>query len=64
MLDNNTYNLMVQLVEENQSLWRIKKMYKKDAENCEECREFWQRLEKEKEDRIDEFEKLIQNHLK
>ncbi len=63
MLDNNTYNLMAQLVEENQSLWRIKKMYKNDAENCEECLEFWKKLENEKEARISEFEKLIQKHL-
>jgi len=64
MLDNNVYNLMVQLVEENQSLWRIKKMYKDDAKNCEECLDFWNKLEKEKESRIDELEKLIQHHMK
>ncbi len=30
MLSNNTYDLMAQLTEENQSLWRIKNNYKKD----------------------------------
>lgn len=63
MLDNNAYNLMMQLVEENQSLWRIKKMYKKDAEGCEECLDFWEKLEKEKESRIDDLEKLLKHHM-
>jgi hypothetical protein len=31
MLSNSAYDLMAQLTEENQSLWRIKNNYKKDA---------------------------------
>lgn len=64
MLDNNTYNLMLQMTEEHKSLWRIKKMYKDDAEDCEECRAFWQKMEKDKKGHIQELEGLIKNHMK
>lgn len=63
MLDNNTYNLMAQLIEENQSLWRIKNNYKKDASGCDECREFWEKLEKDKEDHVAELVSLIKSHM-
>jgi hypothetical protein len=63
MLDNNLYNLMTQLVEEHKSLYRIKKMYKTDAKQCKECKDFWKRLEKDKDDHIQELMNLINNHL-
>lgn len=63
MLDNNTYNLMMQMVEENQSLWRIKNMYTKDASNCSECSDFWNNLASQKEQNVDRLEKLIKSHL-
>ena len=62
MLDNNSYNLMAQLVEESQSLWRIKNSYKKDASMCNECTEFWSRLERQKEDLVRELEQLVTEH--
>ncbi len=62
MLDNNTYNLMTQLLEEHKSLWRIKDVYKRDAEHCGECVDFWDRLEKSKEDYVRELEELIREH--
>jgi hypothetical protein len=63
MFDNNLYNLMMQTVAEHQSLYRIKNMYKKDAKNCKECQDFWDKLEMDKEDHIRELQGLIQNHL-
>jgi hypothetical protein len=63
MLDNNSYNLMAQLVEESQSLWRIKNTYKRDASMCQECEEFWQRLERDKENTVRELEKLVHEHM-
>ncbi len=63
MFDNNLYNLMAQTVEEHKSLYRIKKMYKKDAKMCKECRDFWKKLEMDKEDHIMELQGLIHNHL-
>lgn len=63
MLENNTYNLMAQMVEENKSLWRIKQMYREDAQHCKECIEFWNKLERQKEDDVRELEKLIREHV-
>ena len=63
MFDNNVYNLMAQAVEESQSLWRIKNEYKNDAKNCDECQEFWEKLEKDKEQHCKDLNKLIAKHL-
>lgn len=63
MLDNHNYNLMAQLVEEHKSLWRIKNQYMEDAGACAECKEFWQKMVKDKEDHIEELTKMIKNHL-
>ena len=64
MLDNHLYNLMLQLTEEHKSLWRIKRMYKKDAKSCKGCRSFWQKLEKDKQAHIKELKQLVKKHLK
>jgi hypothetical protein len=54
---------MIQMVEENKSLWRIKNMYKKDARHCDDCEKFWSNLEAEKEQRVDELKELIKTHV-
>ncbi len=64
MLDNYVYDLINQLVQESQSLWRIKREYITDAGQCEECKEFWEKLAKDKEKHIEELEKLVAKHLK
>jgi len=64
VLDDNTYNLMMQLIEENQSLWRINNNYIRDAGGCGECQEFWKKLQKDKEEHIKELEELVKKHLK
>ncbi len=63
MLDNNTYNLMAQLTEENKSLWRIKNNYMGDAEGCSECIDFWKKLAQDKERHVDELINLIKGHF-
>ncbi len=63
MLDNNTYNLMAQLTEENKSLWRIKNNYVKDASGCSECKDFWQTLIKDKEEHISDLVELLKGHM-
>ena len=63
MLENHLYNLMLQMTEEHKSLWRIKKHYKEDAQGCEECLVFWNKLEKDKEEHIKELTELIKKHL-
>jgi hypothetical protein len=64
LLDNNTYNLMAQLTEENQSLWRFKNNYIPDASECQECREFWEKMVKDKEDHIAKLARLLKNIFK
>jgi acetyl-CoA carboxylase beta subunit len=59
MLDNNTYNLLEQLNIENKSLWRIKNNYKTDAESDNESKQFWNFVEKDKE----EIVKLLTERL-
>lgn len=63
MLDNHLYNLMVQLVQENKSLWRIKNQYLKDGGECGECKAFWEKLIKDKEGHVNELKKLIKSHM-
>ena len=62
MLDNNTYNLMAQLTEESQSLWRIRNSYLNDAGPCGECRQFWEKLAEDKEQHIRDLERLVSEH--
>ena len=63
MLDNHAYNLMMQLIEEHKSLWRIKNDYKNDSSGCEECQEVWDKLQSSKEGYIKELEDLVKKHL-
>lgn len=64
MFDNNVYNLMAQMVEEHKSLWRIKNAYIRDAGGCSQCKEFWEKLAKEKEQHITDLTNLLKTHLK
>jgi hypothetical protein len=63
MTNNHVYNLMKQLVQENKSLWRIRNDYIDDSKDCEACKIFWAKLEKDREDHVQELTSLIKNHL-
>ena len=63
MLHNHLYNLLHQLVQENKSLWRIAKMYKKDSKGCKACQNFWKKLEEDKERQVEELKSLLSSHL-
>ena len=63
MLDNHIYNLMLQFVQEHKSLWRIKNEYKKDAGGCPDCKTFWEKMEQDKENHVNELTEIIKNHL-
>lgn len=63
MLDNELYNLMQQLVQENQSLWRITNMYQDDAADCESCNGWWKKMEEDKEQHINDLKAMIKEHL-
>lgn len=62
MHDNHGYNLMHQMVQEHKSLWRITKMYGKDAKKCKSCLAFWKKMEKDKRGHIQELKKLLKTH--
>lgn len=62
MLTNHLYNLMEQLVEESQSLKRIKEHYCTDSEN-EECTTFWHNMIKDKEVHIHDLQALIKKNI-
>ncbi len=64
MLSNNAYDLMAQLTEENQSLWRIKNNYKKDAQGDQEAMDFWNYLEKDKQDHIKKLTELLEKRIR
>lgn len=63
MLNNHVYNLLLQATQEHKSLWRIKNSYKNDAENCDECKAFWNKMEKDKEGHVAELEAMIKKHI-
>lgn len=63
MLNNHLYNLTLQLLQENKALWRIENHYKKDAGDCAKCQKFWEKMEKDKEDHVNELQELIKEHV-
>jgi len=62
-MDNHAYNLMRQLVQEQTSLWRIKKEYLTDSNDCPECNVLWEKMAKDKEDHVAEISELVKKHL-
>jgi hypothetical protein len=59
MKNNNLYNLMTQLVQEQKSLWRIKDEYSKDAGKNKELKAFWAEIAAEKELLIEDLLAVI-----
>ena len=57
--DNNLYNLMTQLVQEQKSLWRIKDDYMKDVGKDKELKSFWAEIATEKELLIEDLKAVI-----
>lgn len=63
MLDNKTYDLMMQIVQESQSLHHIKEYYQLDAAGDKECNEVWNDLIRDKESYITRLVNLLKSHL-
>ena len=63
MVDNSLHNYVIQMVEENKNLWRIKNMYKKNVRDHDDCDRFWAGFEAEKQHRVDELRELIKSHV-
>jgi hypothetical protein len=62
MIRNNLYNLMNQAVQESKSIWRIKNEYMQESVGTEDVMEFWKKLEKDKEEHINELQALIKKY--
>lgn len=63
MLDNETYDLLEQLLVENKSLWRIKNNYKADAGIDKEVKEVWNFIENNKEEIIKVLTEKVKERL-
>lgn len=63
MFDNNLYNLMEQLTVEHKSLWRLKDIYKKDAEGKEDCTACYDKMIQNKEQNVEELTTLLKKYL-
>jgi hypothetical protein len=57
--DNNLYNLMTQLVQEQKSLWRIEHEYMLDAGADKELKMFWSEVAEEKSILIEDLQAII-----
>lgn len=61
-MKNDLFNLINQLTQESKSLWRIKDQYQSDAVTDEQ-KEFWSRLQKEKEVLVAELQERIKKEM-
>jgi hypothetical protein len=57
--DNNLYNLMTQLVQEQKSLWRIEHEYMLDSGSDKELKVFWAEVAEEKRLLIEDLQAII-----
>ena len=57
------YDLMMQIIQESKSLYRIKKNYCDDAEGVNDCSEVWRELSADKEAHIDKLVGILRKHL-
>ncbi len=62
--NNNLYNLMTQLVQEQKSLWRIQNDYLKDAGKDKELKAFWTEVATEKQLLIEDLKAIITLEIK
>ena len=63
MTTDHTYDLLRQLVQENESMHHIKQYYQSDSGECEECQAFWKKMLKEKEEHVKELEEMVKKHM-
>lgn len=63
MLSNHLYNLFAQIVEESKSLARIQECYQNEEPMSEEEQVFWQKMEADKKEHIEELLGLIKQQL-
>lgn len=54
---------MLQLTQENKSLWRIKNHYLEEAQGNDECLVFWRKMKEDKENHIEELIALVKKNI-
>lgn len=62
MLKNHSHNLIHQLSEISDSVWRIEKHYLDESEGCETCLEMWRTLHQDYEKHIEMLREEIKKH--
>ena len=63
-MSNLHHNLIQQLSELMDSVWRYENFYMKDAEGCESCKALWQDLMKRHEEDTKALKEEIAKHVK
>ena len=58
------HNLIQQLSELMDSVWRYEQFYTKDAEGCESCKALWRRLMERHSEDIKALKDEIANHVR
>ena len=62
MLKDHNHDLIHQLSEISDSLWRIS-MYKEKVKDCDSCRAIWEKMEKDYETHVEMLKKEIGKHV-
>ncbi len=61
-MDNHHYDLIKALEKKADAVWVYEK-YIKDAQNCEQCQELWEKLKEKDQQDISELKKLMKDHF-
>ncbi|GMR18942.1 MAG: hypothetical protein BMS9Abin34_064 [Patescibacteria group bacterium] len=61
---NLHHNLIQQISELMDSVWRYEKYYKEDASSCSDCQALWEELQKRHSEDIEHLKSHLAVHLK
>lgn len=61
---NHHHNLVQQLSELMDSVWRYDRYYKEDSKDCPQCVALWESLHKRHEEDINNLKKHIADHVR
>lgn len=62
MLKNNLHNLIHQLSEISDSVWRIEKHYLDESKGCDDCVNLWRTLHEDYEKHIEMISEEMKKH--
>lgn len=61
-MNNNEFNIINQLTQEQKSLWRIERLYISEAQSAEE-RNMWEAMKASKEEQVAKLKEAVQKLL-